>query len=123
MTTGFQNMRFERREMTRLRQKYKKLKKEFERRPVHVIERRAEPPVKLGQVITMTAMEYNNIRGFGNLDEYLLDKAANALAKEMIKNGLVYMYKEELFGETNFQYQVRIVPPPRPIKCEPMGEC
>lgn len=107
--------------MTRLRQKYKKLKKEFERRPVRVIEQRAEPSVKLGYVIAMTEMEYNNIRDFGNLEEFLLNTAANALAKKMIENGLVYMHKEELFMERNFQYQVRIVPPPRPIKCEYMG--
>lgn len=107
--------------MTRLRQKYKKLKRTFERRPVKVVHQMQNYPVRIGYRKAVTYEEMANLKGF-DFENRIREMAASAIAERLLKDGLVVAQRDEFYGAVEFHFEVMVVPPFEPIKCEPMGE-
>ena len=107
--------------MNRLRQKYKKLKQKFEKRPVKVIRQMQSLPVRIAYRKAVSDEEMANLKGY-DFENRILEMAANAIAERLIKDGLVVAQKDVLYGGTEYRYEVMVIPPFKPIKCEPIKE-
>lgn len=107
--------------MTRLRQKYKKLKQMYERRPVKVIRQMQSHPVRVAYRKAVSDEEMANLKGF-DFENRIREMAASAIAERLLNDGLVVAQKDVFYGGTEYYYEVMIIPPFKPIKCEPMEE-
>ena len=101
--------------MTRLRQKYKKLNHAFDRRPTKVIRQMSEPHTSVVYRYILPDQDVALRKDF-DFESRIREYAAKAIAEQIIKDGLITVRTDGVFGGTEYRYEVMVVPPFKPIK-------
>ena len=101
--------------MTRLRQKYKKLKQAFDRRPTKVIRQMSEPHTSVVYRHFLPDQDVALRKDF-DFESRVREYAAKVIAEQIIKDGLITVHTDGVFGGTEYRYEVMVVPPFKQIK-------
>ena len=98
--------------MTRLRQKYKKLKQAFERRPINVVRQAScYHPIRVTYRHYLSAQDAAALRNDLDLENMIQEHAAKEIAERIIKGKLLTVSKYDAFDGTKYYFEVMIVPP------------
>ena len=97
--------------MTRLRQKYKKLKQAFERRPINVVRQASCHLIRVAYRHYLSEQDAAALHNDLDLENLIQERAAKEIAERIIKGKLLTVLKEDAFGGTKYYFEVMIVPP------------
>ena len=97
--------------MTRLRQKYKKLKQAFERRPINVVRQASCHPIRVTYRHYLSEQDAVALHNDLDLENLIQERAAKEIAERIIKGKLLTVLREDVFGGTKYYFEVMIVPP------------
>lgn len=97
--------------MTRLRQKYKKLKQAFERRPINVVRQASCHPIRVVYRHYLSEQDAAALHNDLDLENLIQERAAKEIAERIIKGKLLTVLREDVFGGMKYCFEVMIVPP------------